>query len=100
MRNSTISGSITTAVTRVNGSFDRANSVLRSFLFLKFMREPMGNWQEKRHTDSQHMLGLHAQRFLILQPSLTTRLWLAIAAPASQLAPVAVHAARAKSVRG
>jgi hypothetical protein len=100
MRNSTISSSITTVFARVNGSFVGANSVLRSFLGLAFMREFMGNWQEKSHSDSKYTTGHLAPSYLRMKPSLQIRQWLAIAAPACQLAPVAVCTARARNARG
>ncbi len=91
MRNTTISSSITTASRRVNGCFVGAISVLRTFLHLTFMREQMGYWQEQGHTVRKH----GHKPFTDCQPGNAAQLlWLAIAAPANQLVPVAASSAR------
>lgn len=87
MRNTTISSKITTASNRVNGCFVGAISVVRSFLYLTFMREPMGYWQEQGHKNRHRD---HKQSDAD-QPGRTAQfLWLAITAPATQLVPATV----------
>lgn len=91
MRNTTISSSITTASSRVNGCFVGAISVLRSFLHLTFMREHMGYWQEQSHTDRKYGHKPDAD----CQPGTPAQLlWLAIAAPANQLVPATALSVR------
>lgn len=91
MRNTTISTSITTTATRRVNGFVGAISAVRSFLYLTFMREPMGYWQEQGHKDCKR--DQHA--FTVQHLGKTAQLlWLAITAPVSQLAPAAVPTAK------
>ena len=99
MRNFTNSSSISTTVNSgVNGCFVGAISVLRSFLYLTFMREPMGYWQETGHqiqTSTCHRGRICTDK----RPGRMARLLWLIATPASQLAPAAASSARLENVR-
>jgi hypothetical protein len=95
MRNFTNSGSITTVVNSgVNGCFVGAISVLRSFLYLTFMREPMGYWQETGHQIHQQGTCHSGKTRVDKRPGRTAQLLWLITSPASQLAPAAARSAR------
>jgi hypothetical protein len=94
MRNFTNSSSITTVNRGVNGCFVGAISVLRSFLYLTFMREPMGYWQETGHQIHQQSTCHCCTPCVDKRPGRMARLLWLMVSPASQLAPAAARSAR------
>lgn len=100
MQFTTNSNSITAAITRVNGCFVGATSVLRSVLHLTYMRERLGYWHQLRQQIYQLDKRLGVKPSLDWRPGGDVRLFLqAIAAPASLLAPAAAKAVKLDKFR-